>query len=695
MPPKSMRKYPQAFKHFYKDSDGLPSNGVNALLRRRGEIWAGTEAGIARFRKGKWELRSGRGWPDGNVEKLFSSSKGVILALCDGEALTYAKGRWSKNAGPSGLVAAAEDQIGMMWALADDGLWCLDGGAWQLKKRNGDRINFTDFIWQRKGRGVASSTDGLFFLQGKRYYWYIVEAHEEGLISKDVRSLREDSRGNIWAATDRGISIYRPPNGWCSLTGPDGLPIEELTKVETGPEGTLWFGSANGLLRLKEGRWKYYASKRYLPDDRVNWILPGPQGDVWVATPAGISHIGYREMSLSEKADHYAKTVERYHKRRGYVTLKWLEEEGNLDTGHVEISDNDGTWTGIYLAAQSFRYAVTKDQSVRRLVSESLNAMLYLEQVTGIPGLPARAVRIEGEHGFGDGHPEWHRTADGKTEWKAETSSDEIDAHFFSLSICYDLAANDKERKRIRDMVARVTDYIIDNDYLLIDLDGKPTTWGVWSPDLLNNDDRWRMQQGLNSLEIISHLKTAYHITGDEKYQSEYNKMVKDHHYALNSIKQRITILGHHTWHDDQLAMLSYYPLLLYEKDPDLRQVLLLGLERTWQDLREMQYSLWNFMYGAVTGKSCDVEAGVKHLADLPLDLVRWNIKNSVRADLKRDPENPDLVRVPIDADERTVENSDGCMFRIDGGRNGRVAQDGTIYLLPYWMARYHGLIDA
>ena len=291
MSTKSARRFPQAIRRFHCDSDGLPSNKVNALLRHRNEIWAGTDSGIARFRKGRWESRSDHGWPDGKVDKLFSSSKGVVLSSCEGQTMTYVKGRWSKAPGPTGLVAAAEDQLGTLWAIADDGLWSLDDGNWQMRKRNGDGIRFTDFIWRKEGRGVAASTDGLFFLQGKRLYWYLVEAHQEGLISNDVRALREDSWGHIWCATDRGISIYRPPNGWCSLTGRDGLPIEDLTDVETGPEGVLWFGSDQGLLRLKDGRWKYYASKRYLPDDRVNDILPGSDGDVWVATPAGVSHI--------------------------------------------------------------------------------------------------------------------------------------------------------------------------------------------------------------------------------------------------------------------------------------------------------------------------------------------------------------------------------------------------------------------
>ncbi len=690
----SEERFPQPHRTFYGESDGLPSDRIHALARWSDEVWAGGEAGISRFEDGGWRPCTEDDWPQGRIEKLFTFESGTAVAAGKGDTWVYGNGGWGHAEEPGRLVGAAEDQSGCLWALASDGLWQVKGGEWDLRKSNSDDIEFNDFIWLKGSRGVAASRDGLFFLQGKRPYWYIVQERQEGLLSNRARSVSEDANGHIWVATDRGISIYMPPNGWCSLTGEEGLPIEDLSGVEIGVDGTIWLSSLNGLIRLRDGRWKYYASKRYLPSDLILDMLPGDGGDIWAATDDGVSHIEFDEMTLEQKAEHYAELTERHHKRRGYVTIRWLESPGDLDTGYVEISDNDGTWTGLYLAAQCFRYAVTKSKDVKELISGSLQAMLDLERVTGIPGLPARSVRKRGEHGFGDGHPEFHRTPDGETEWKGDTSSDEIDAHFFALSICHDLGADDEERGQIEGMVSRVMDYIIENDYLLIDQDGEPTTWGVWSPSLLNDDDKWRMQRGLNSLEILSHLKTAHHITGNERYLDEYMRLIKDHHYALNTIKQRITILGQHTWHDDELAMLSYYPLLLYERDSALRQLFLTSLERTWRDLRQMRYPLWNFIYRAVTGRGCQEAMAMDYLVRLPLDLVRWTVKNSLRADIQRDPDDPSLARVPIDADERPIEGTDGCQLRLDGGRDGMVAQDGTIYLLPYWMGRYHGFIQ-
>jgi hypothetical protein len=48
----------------------------------------------------------------------------------------------------------------------------------------------------------------------------------------------------------------------------------------------------------------------------------------------------------------------------------------------------------------------------------------------------------------------------------------------------------------------------------------------------------------------------------------------------------------------------------------------------------------------------------------------------------------------PLPADERRVNGWATNLHELDGGRGGMWAHDGTRYLLPYWMGRYHGFID-
>ncbi len=75
------------------------------------------------------------------------------------------------------------------------------------------------------------------------------------------------------------------------------------------------------------------------------------------------------------------------------------------------------------------------------------------------------------------------------------------------------------EKQLVRDHVSRIMDYLIKNNYNLVDIDGKHTRWGVWSPEQLNGDPDWSSEKSLNSFELLAYLKFAAHITGNEKYR--------------------------------------------------------------------------------------------------------------------------------------------------------------------------------
>ncbi|MCX7778585.1 MAG: transcriptional regulator, partial [Armatimonadetes bacterium] len=217
-----------------------------------------------------------------------------------------------------------------------------------------------------------------------------------------------------------------------------------------------WFGSNFGAICYKEGEWHYFASQRWLPSDNVRDIALCDSGVAFIATESGIAKIWQRKMTLAEKAEIFERQVNERHKRFGYVTVRWLERPGDVNSGRVEISDNDGLWTALYVAADCFRYAVAKregregeaNEALKNAV-ESLKAILFLEQVTGIKGFPARAVRHKSEPELGAPHPEWHRSEDGEWEWKGDTSSDEIVSHFFAYPIAYDLLPDEDLKRQV------------------------------------------------------------------------------------------------------------------------------------------------------------------------------------------------------------------------------------------------------
>ena len=149
---------------------------------------------------------------------------------------------------------------------------------------------------------------------------------------------------------------------------------------------------------------------------------------------------------------------------------------------------------------------------------------------------------------------------------------------------------------------------------------------------------------------------------------------------------------------DDELAFLSYYPLLQFEKDPALLAVYKESLERSWRIERPERNPLWNLIYAAGTGATeFDRAETLRTLQEIPMDTIQWTMANSHRLDVPIDT-SPDrqgrrqaLVVLPYD--ELPMSKWNGNPYNLDGGNGGRTEDDGAYFLLPYWMGRYHGLI--
>jgi hypothetical protein len=325
--------------------------------------------------------------------------------------------------------------------------------------------------------------------------------------------------------------------------------------------------------------------------------------------------------------------------------------------------------------------------------------MKWSEEISSVDGFPARSIWAVGEtgnqaQGGSGGYPaEWHPTPDGRWAWKGDTSSDEIDAHFYYASIFYDLVADEVEKVQVREHVHRLMSHIMDNGWLLRDVDGKPTVWGRWDPEYFASD-RGSYARGLNGLEVLSYLRTAIHITGDPKFEAGLAALV-ERGYHKEVIGQKLLAPGYVFHSDDRLAFYVYYPLMKYETDPYLRSFYARSLARSFEIERIEQIPWFNFIYGAVTGNDCETDQAVKHLRDWPLDLVSHDWDNTYRSDLL-----PPAGYIPYAGGGRPWSpRSRGPIRWTDssletkGGKGGHVVVDPSGWLDAYWMGRYYGMI--
>jgi len=400
-----------------------------------------------------------------------------------------------------------------------------------------------------------------------------------------------------------------------------------------------------------------------------------------------------RPMTLEAKADLFERRLQERHDYEGFIRSSELARPGDLASAILPPSDNDGLWTSIYVGAEAFRFAVTKQPEARQRARRSMEAMMRLEQVTGIPGFPARAMIRKGEFRHDDGV--WRPSPDGVHEWKSDTSSDELVGHYFAYSGYYDFVATEAEKPGLRAVVGRITTHLIEHNYALIDWTGKPTTWAQYSAESLKDHPD---EQSLNRVLLLGHLLTATHIaegTPDAaRFRAEYNKLIgQGYHLDVARYLETRTELN---YSDEEMAMLGFYPLLRYEKDPKLRAVYLQGLDQWWQNEKREKNPLWIAIRDSCIGKRENAADGQWTLERIPMDMIEWTVTNSTRPDVVMDKElerNGGRQAVTfLPPDQRPVMKWNGNPFVVDGGNGGRAEDDGAFYLLPYWIGRYLGL---
>lgn len=566
----------------------------------------------------------------------------------------------------------------------------------------------------------------------------------------DVRGVAIDAAGDWWIATPAGV-IRKQGERWDFVTGREGLPYADFTCVAIGVGSEVWFGTHRGAVRFDGKEWAYREGPRWLPGNDVRSIALGADGRVWFATDKGLGCIEHRPMTLAEKAAHYEAEVERYIKRTsfGYTSEVGLGAPGDRSKIIYSDSDNDGLWTAMYGAGECFAYGATKRPEFKQRAKQAFEALRFLQKVTqGGPHSPPRGFvartirpvdwpdpnvgRLEADKEAQKSdrlwkvyEPRWPRSADGKWFWKSDTSSDELDGHFFFYPAYYDLVADtDAERERVREVVRDLADHLITHDFALVDHDGKPTRWAVFGPRWLNQDSNWFVERGLNSLSILSYLTAAEHVTGDAKYGQAARELIERHSYGANVMNPKTQMgVGSGNQSDDEMAFMCFYNLLRYTKDEAWRQKWRFAFY-AYHALEQPEMNpFFNFAFAAVgRGQTFEnaygqipvepwagwLEDSMATLRGFPLDRVDWPHRNSHRLDLQPlrrqqstdladDERSPRACRVSgkvLPVEERHFGHWNTDPWRLDYGGDGRELASGTVFLLPYYMGLYHGFIE-
>ena len=177
-----------------------------------------------------------------------------------------------------------------------------------------------------------------------------------------------------------------PPQTW--------LPVTSITCIRPVSDG-LWVGTSRGLFfqrsrpaaspALPDGPHgiRYYASQRWLVDDQVLDLDLDldPEGHLWALTRTGLNKIEFRLMTLAEKAEYFDRKIRQRHIRFGFSAERRLPVAGDIASGEMIDTDNDGGWSSNYLAGQAFRYAVTRNEKARQNAWQTFAALERLQSI--------------------------------------------------------------------------------------------------------------------------------------------------------------------------------------------------------------------------------------------------------------------------------------------------------------------------
>ncbi len=490
------------------------------------------------------------------------------------------------------------------------------------------------------------------------------------------------------------------------------VPVPSITSVEI-IDGKTWFGSLEGAFSLHtDSTISYYNEERWLPDSRVIAIKAGPKNSILVLSKGGFAQIVFKSMTLADKAAYYQEQVRQRHIRLGFNSTLSGMEKGNLATGYLSDSDNDGLWTTMYLGGEIFRYAVTKDSSALQNCRESLDALERLYSINPVPGFPARSFERSGHMNQLSDSDRWQPAPDKEWDWKTTTSSDEVIGHMFAFGAMAELVDDENMKSRAITLIDTLMSHIIENDMYLIDYDGKPTMWGKWHPDYVNSFPTNVGDRKLNSSNIVSMLQTAYHFTKKEKYKEKAFDLMNNHGYFENMMREMKEIgeapedADDHAKHmsdgwnhsDDEMYFIGYWGLYRYALNDTLKANYKAQILDHWEAERPEKEGAWN-IFTALTGTDqFDLNEAAWYLREYPLDMINWSVKNSHRKDIELLAPNfrNQFTKEVLPPDERAIRRHNSNMFKMDASDGGRSENSaGDIWLLPYWMGRYLNVISA
>jgi uncharacterized protein (TIGR03437 family) len=332
--------------------------------------------------------------------------------------------------------------------------------------------------------------------------------------------------------------------------------------------------------------------------------------------------------------------------------------------GYTRCGDS-ALWTSAYLAAESFRYKVTQSADALRDVKNALSALKGLADVTGDNRLArcmapadspftAGIAREEASNGIHQNAP-W--------TWVDNTSRDQIVGAFFGLGVAFDLVDDAGVKSAASDLATRLIGFISRHQ---------------WSPnDDITGTFQIRPEELQMLLEVARHVNPANTVSGPFFVPPMESGVAFD-------------ILSNSSYFKFSLDYLSFYHLVQRQDNSTNRG----AYERLRNYTAAHRNALFNMIDRALRGADAARDAETRALLDQWLQRPRRDFYVDVSSQVRVCGSDAcDPVPVPIRPPASFLWEVNP--FQLNGGGSGIIENAGVDYILPYWMARYYGVLSS
>jgi hypothetical protein len=350
--------------------------------------------------------------------------------------------------------------------------------------------------------------------------------------------------------------------------------------------------------------------------------------------------------------------------------------------GYTRAGDS-AIWTGHYLAAEAFRYRVTGSAEAYENVKNAVTGIRALVDVTG-NNLLARCVipadwrfaqsilTEEAHHGIYRG-----KLAGKEYYWIGNTSRDQYTGVFFGLGVAYDMVEEKELRESIASLVTRLLDYLIDRNWSVLTPKGSISTTFIA-----------RLDQRLSFLQIGRRVNA-------EKFSATYNIYRFLDSGSVSAPIAFDLLSDHKSYFKFNLNAITLYNLIRLETNSFYKNLYMTAyslMRRTTDDHGNAHFSMIDRgLKGAESRRDNEtIELLSQWLSRSRRDQwVDWRVSKRYRVC----GDDRACAPIPVEDRIRTDFLWQRSPYLLYGGGFARIETAGIDFILPYWMARYYGVI--